>query len=387
MNNIQWKNLIDCSNISRGNRITKSELIQNAKYSVISGGSKEMGRYDNFNRSQNTITIAQYGTAGFIAWQENKFWANDVCYSINAKSNLNQKYLYYFLKNKQNNIYALLTNAIPQHLPFEKLKNLLIPIPSIEIQAKIVDILDNFAELTAELTAELLARKEQYHYYRNKLLSFDALEDNDIDSKTKNHSNYYYEPVQWKSLSQVLKIRGGYTPSKNNSNFWIDGNIPWFRMEDIRKNGNILSNSIQKTTKSGIRGNTFKENSIILATTATIGEHALIKVPFIANQRFTIFTILDDMESIINPKFLFYYFFKIDEWCIKNTNNSAFPSVNMKSLKKLLIPIPSIEVQTKIVKILDQFDTLCNDILKGLPAEIKARQEQYEYYRNKLLTF
>jgi len=173
---VQWKNLIECSKISRGVRITKNELIKNAEFAVISGGSKEMGRYDKFNRDKNTITIAQYGTAGFIAWQENKFWANDVCYSINAKSNLNQKYLYYFLKSKQNNIYSLLTNAIPQHLPFEKLKNLLIPIPPIEVQIKIVNILDQFNTLCNDilkgLPAEIKMRKEQYEYYRNKLLTF-----------------------------------------------------------------------------------------------------------------------------------------------------------------------------------------------------------------------
>ncbi len=166
----------EISIITRGTRITKIELIKNAEYPVISGGSKEMGRYHKFNREKNTITIAQYGTAGFIAWQENNFWANDVCYSIVGRENLNQKFLYYFLKSRQKNIYDLLTNAIPQHLPFEKLKNFLIPIPPIEVQTKIVEILDHFDTICNDISkgipAEIKMRQEQYKYYRKKLFTF-----------------------------------------------------------------------------------------------------------------------------------------------------------------------------------------------------------------------
>ena len=193
--------------------------------------------------------------------------------------------------------------------------------------------------------------------------------------------------VQWKELGEITITKGGYTPSKKKNIYWQNGSIPWFRMEDIRHNGRILDNSIQHVNKCAIRGKPFKENSIILATTATIGEHALITKPFICNQQFTIFTIKQSFEDLIKNKYLYYYFFIINEWCKKNIKTSSFPSVDIRQLFKFKIPIPPIEVQEKIVKILDKFDVLVNDLSQGLPAEIKARNKQYEYYRDKLLSF
>lgn len=183
-------------------------------------------------------------------------------------------------------------------------------------------------------------------------------------------------------------MKNGYTPSKNKSEYWDNGIIPWFRMDDIRTNGRILNDSIQHITESAVKGGKlFPANSIILSTSATIGEHALITVPSLANQRFTYVTVKDEYKEKLNMKFVFYYFFKIGEWCKNNLNISSFASVDMDKLKNLKFPIPPLEEQQRIVSILDRFDKLCNDISEGLPAEINARQKQYEYYRDKLLTF
>jgi type I restriction enzyme, S subunit len=94
--------------------------------------------------------------------------------------------------------------------------------------------------------------------------------------------------VEWKTISELFNLRNGYTPSKSISKFWKDGTIPWFRMDDIRKNGQILDNALQNVSKYAVKGNKlFPTNSIIIATSATIGEHALITVPYLSNQRFT----------------------------------------------------------------------------------------------------
>lgn len=182
-------------------------------------------------------------------------------------------------------------------------------------------------------------------------------------------------------------MRNGYTPSKSKSEYWTNGTIPWFRMEDIRENGHILNDSIQHITPIAVKGKLFPANSIILATSATIGEHALITVDSLANQRFTYLTVKNEYSNQLNMKYIYYYFFKIDEWCKNNLNVSSFASVDMDKFKKLKFPIPPLEEQERIVSILDRFDKLCNDISEGLPAEIEARQKQYEYYRDKLLTF
>ena len=163
-------------------------------------------------------------------------------------------------------------------------------------------------------------------------------------------------------------------------------------MEDIRENGRVLSDSIQHITDLGVKkGGLFPANSVIFSTTATIGEHALITVPSLTNQRFSCLSqkMTADGKPIVNLdiKFFFYYGFVISEWCKENTRTSSFPSVDMSGFKKLKIPIPPISAQQEIASILDKFDTLTSSLSEGLPAEIKARRKQYEYYRHQLLTF
>lgn len=247
-----------------------------------------------------------------------------------------------------------------------------IPVPPTEVQNEIVHILDNLTNLAAELQA----RQEQYEYYRNKLLNFSDI------------NRLGCASVTWMKMSEVFEIRNGYTPSKANPEFWENGNIPWYRMEDIRQNGRILEDSILHITAKGVKGKgLFKANSFILATTATIGEHALIIADSLANQRFTNLEIRKSLEDRILTKYMYFYMFIVDNWCKANTNVSGFASVDMKKFHNLRIPIPSLEEQTKIVSILDKFEALTSDLSQGLPAEIAAVQKQYEYYRNKLLSF
>ena len=190
--------------------------------------------------------------------------------------------------------------------------------------------------------------------------------------------------VKWMPLGEVFETRNGYTPSKANNDFWTNGDIPWFRMEDIRDSGRLLNDSIQHITPQAIKGKgLFRANSIIMATTATIGEHALLLVDALANQRFTNFQIRKSLSERVSPMFAFYYFFVLGEWCKSNVNTSSFPSVDMARLMKQLFPIPPLAVQEEIVRILDKFTTLEAE----LEAELDCRKRQYEYYRNQLLSF
>lgn len=190
--------------------------------------------------------------------------------------------------------------------------------------------------------------------------------------------------VEFKPLAEVFEMRNGYTPSKNNPDFWEGGTSPWFRMDDIRENGRILSDSIQHITPSAIKGKgLFEANSFILATTATIGEHALIIADSLANQQFTNLKVRKSLSNLLVTKFIYYYMFIVDDFCKRNTNVSGFASVDMDKLKKMPFPVPPIEVQEEIVRILDSF----SDYAAELQAELQARKQQYEYYRNLLLTF
>ena len=185
--------------------------------------------------------------------------------------------------------------------------------------------------------------------------------------------------VEYKKLSDIFSTRNGYTPSKSNISYWENGTVPWFRMEDIRENGHILAKALQYVSSSAVKGDLFPADSIIVATSATIGEHALITVPSLANQRFTYLLLKTEWKYQFDVKFLFYYCYKLDNWCLNHLKQGNFASVDMKKFADFRFPIPPLEVQREIVKILDNFTELT--------AELTARKKQYEYYRNRLLTF
>ena len=172
----ELKMLGEIADIVRGQRVTKAELQNDGKYPVVSGGIKPLGFLNRFNREANTITVAQYGTAGYINFIEEKFWANDVCYCIFPKKEMSNKFLLYCLMKNQGFIYSLRTNAIPAHLPQKLLSEIKIPVPSLQTQQKVVDILDKFDTLVNSITEglprEIELRRKQYEHYRELLLNF-----------------------------------------------------------------------------------------------------------------------------------------------------------------------------------------------------------------------
>lgn len=196
------------------------------------------------------------------------------------------------------------------------------------------------------------------------------------------------QAVEWKTVDEIFDIRNGYTPSKRNKEYWENGTVPWFRMEDIRENGRILNSALQQVSQKAVKGERlFPANSIIISTSATIGEHALITVPYLANQRFTNLALKAEYKNKFNHLFLYYYCFNLCEWCKNNTTISSFASVDMNGFRKFKIPIPPLSVQSQIVQILDAFTELTEQLRDELTAELAMRQKQYHYYRDLLLTF
>lgn len=186
--------------------------------------------------------------------------------------------------------------------------------------------------------------------------------------------------VEFLTLSELFDTRNGYTPSRSNKEYWENGTVPWFRMEDIRANGGILSDSLQHVSESAVKGKAFPAYSLIVATSATIGEHALITVESISNQRFTYLMIKEQYKDKFDMKFLYYYCFKLDSYCLSCLNQGNFASVDMSKFSKFEFPLVPLPVQIEIVRILDNFTELTAE----LAAELAARKKQYEYYRNSL---
>lgn len=190
--------------------------------------------------------------------------------------------------------------------------------------------------------------------------------------------------VEFKPVGEVFELRNGYTPSRKNNNYWENGEISWFTIEDIRANGRILENSIQHVAKEAVKGGKLiAKNSLIMSTTATIGEHALIKTDALTNQQITAFTIKPSYMDKLDIMFAFHYFFIYSEWCKQNTNQSGgIEIIGLEKLKQFKFPLPPLPIQKEIVRILDKFTELNTE----LTLELTARRLQFDYYRDLILS-
>ncbi|WP_419486701.1 restriction endonuclease subunit S [Chryseobacterium bernardetii] len=379
-----WNTLGEVADFTNGKGHEK-DIVEDGKYIVVNSKFiSTNGMIAKFSNKQicplltNDISIVMSDLPNGKALAKTFFVNEDGKYTLNQRiggirvkdSNiLFPKFLSYIL-NRTPQLLKFNDGANQTNLSRGQIESVEIPIPPIATQQKIVGILDKFTELIAELTAELTCRRQQYSYYRDQLLSFEDTE------------------LEWSTVDKIFNLKNGYTPSKSNPNYWKDGTIPWFRMEDIRENGRILGNAIQYVNSSAIKGGKlFPGNSIIVSTSATIGEHALISVPFLSNQRFTCLSLKNEFSHKFQIKFLFYYGFVLAEWCKSNVTVGNFAGVDMVGFKKFKIPIPSLEHQSHIISILDKFDMLTTSKSEGLPKEIELRKQQFEYYRELLLTF
>lgn len=364
-NKVDWVKLGDVCTFTRGKPLSSSDTIP-GNVPVVSGGQKPSFYHNRPNRVRNTITVAGSGaSAGFVSYWEIPIWVADA-FTVDPYEKLTLKYVYYFLKNNQEKIYRLQKGAGVPHVHGNDIAGIKIPVPKVPIQNWIVLILDSFTMLIDKMKQEVELRKKQMEYYREKLLLFDEQE------------------ADFVKIKDLFDTKNGYTPSTKNPDFWTDKGIPWVKMEDIRENGTVLSDSAKHITMSAVKGSKlFNANSIILATSATIGVHALVTVPHLSNQRFTNIYPKKEYENKIDMKYAYYYFFKIDRWCKEHVTLGNFAGVNMSDFYDYDFPVPPLSTQRSIVSTLDAFE----QYISKLERLITLREKQYAYYREKLLTF
>ena len=346
---VEWKKLGEVCKVLRGKRVTKGELKENGTYPVISGGVTPMGYIDSFNREPNTITVSQYGTAGYVDFQQTRFWANDICYSVYPEKDLDNKFLWYALKSQQNLLYAIRnTDATPYSLPADTLNSVPIPIPSLEEQTRIVGILDTFTSAIDNLKEQIAQRRKQYEYYRDQLL--------DLEGK---------EGVEMKTLGSFAEIGTG---SSNTQDELENGKYPFFvRSQVVRwKNEYEFDETAVITSGDGV--------GVGKVLHYYEGKYAL-------HQR--AYRIKVHVDYVVT-KYLFYFMQKdFYSYIMLNAYAASVTSVRKPMLINYPIPIPSLSEQQRIVSILDTFEAS----ISNLEAQLKEREKQYEYYRNKLLTF
>lgn len=375
---VEFKKLGVICEIKTGKGITKADAINGGHFPIISGGKYPMGYYNEWNRHANTVTISRVGAyAGFVSYIQEKFYLNDKCFSvIPLRQDIAPHFLFFVLKEFEEKIKDLQSEGGVPTINTKKVGNIEIPIPPLDVQNEIVRILDIFtshtAELQTKLQAELQARKEQYEYYRNKLLTFEK------DDKN----------VKWMKLGEIgTFIRGNGLQKKD----FTETGFPCIHYGQIHTHyGTFADTTISHT--SFVLAEKLRKASygdLVIATTSEDVDGVCKACAWLGKNDVAVSGDAYIYKHNQNPKYISYLFQtkRFYEYKRKASVGAKVVRVSGDSMKNFIFPIPSISEQTRIVSILDKFEALVNDLTEGIPAEIAAVQEQYEYYRNKLLTF
>ncbi|MGL2487570.1 restriction endonuclease subunit S [Helicobacter pylori] len=381
---VEFRKLGEVCDFQKGKSITK-KAVTFGKVPVISGGRQPAYYHNEANRSGETIAISSSGVyAGYVSyWDIPVFLADSFSVSPKQKT-LMPKYLFHYLTTQQDAIHATKSTGGIPHVYSKDLQNFLIPIPPLEIQQEIVKILDAFTELNTELNTELKARKKQYQYYQNMLLDFKDIHQNHKDAKMS--AKTY--PKRLKLLLQTLAPKG--VEFRKLGEVCESTNKKTLKVSEVSE---VKNKGMYPVINSGrdLYGyyhdfNNDGEN----ITIASRGEYAgfinYFNEKFFAGGLCYPYKVKDTNELL--TKFLYFYLKTNEIQIMENlVSRGSIPALNKADIETLTIPIPPLEIQQEIVKILDQFSVLTTDLLAGIPAEIKARKKQYQYYREKLLTF
>jgi type I restriction enzyme S subunit len=352
---VPYKSLSDVTEIRRGSTITKSQT-REGDIPVLAGGQQPAYFHNESNREGESIVVAGSGAyAGFVTYWNSPIFVSDA-FTVNPHADsLLTKFCYYFIKNLQTEIHGMKSGGGVPHVYGKDVGKLRIPVPPIEIQQEIVEILDKFTELETELKAELEARQTQYQYFCNSLFTFKEGETEEL------------------AVKHICRISRGTVISKD---YLRDrpGEFPVYSSQ---------------TLNNGIFGyiDTFAYDFESLTWT-TDGANAG-SIFFHQNEKFTITNVCGLLQvldpSRVSARYLYYVLrTEAPKHVSAGMGNPKLMAGTMGDVK---LRIPSMERQLEVVAILDKFDALLNDISVGLPAEISARKLQYEYYRNRLLTF
>lgn len=355
---VEWKHLEEFCEIKTGKGITKKDSNENGTYPIISGGVTPMGYYHIFNREGRTVTISRVGAnAGLVSFIDKRFYLNDKCFSIIPSNSTNTKFLYYILSAREADIKGMQSEGGVPTINTQKVGSIEIPLPPLPVQEEIVRVLDSFTELQAELQAELQKRKQQYNFYRDNLLNFKNI-------------NRGGQEIKWMKIGEICNvITGGEVPVDS-----IKGDTPQGDFKyPIWGNGKDIYgySATYQITQDAVC------ISSIGANTGAVFFHSAYFTPIIRLK------VLIPLSKKVSTKYLFYILSTIGF----DVKKSSVPNMNSTEVKQKRIPIPPLAEQNRIVAILDRFDTLTTDLTQGLPAEIEKRRQQYEFYRDKLLTF
>lgn len=369
---VEYKKLGEVVSLERGKRVVRKQLSETEGYPVYQNSLTPLGYYYQSNYPKDSTFIIVAGAAGEIGYSDKDFWAADDCFVIVCPEHVSSRYIYHFLLNRQQSLYSKVRKASIPRLPRQAIDNIKIPVPPMAVQREIVRILDDYsartAELVKELEAELEARKKQYEFYRDQLLRFDNVR----GGRTAD--------FQWKTLGDIGKVSMCKRILKSETS--KENGIPFYKIGTFGKEADAYI-SREKFEEYKAKYSYPKKGDILISAAGTIGRTVIYDGEDAYYQDSNIVWLEND-ESLVLNKYLYYYY-QLQPWYV--STGGTIKRLYNDNIRKTKIPVPPLAEQERIVAILDRFDALCNDLTSGLPAEIAARQKQFEYYRDKLLSF
>lgn len=345
------------------------------------------------NLFEGEIIAIPWGGTPNVKYYNGKFvTADNRIATSNDTTVLHNKFLYYWLNNNIDLIAKTYRGAGIQHPSMLDVLNIMIPVPPIEVQEEIVRILDSFSDYAAELQAELQARKQQYEYYRNLLLTFNpsaygcGTDDEQKDGVTTCGGHNY--KIQWKKMGEIGTFIRGKRFVRTDI---MEQGVPCIHYGDMYTYYGLYTNNTPTFLKEekAQKMRFAQKNDIVIVAAGENKDDLGNAVAWLGEKPAAVHDACFIFRSNLYPNYISHicrshnYHKQIKMFA----NEAKICSVSGQDLQKVLIPVPEYELQIKIASILDRFETLVNDLTNGLPAEIAAVKDQYEYYRNKLLTF
>lgn len=388
---VEVRPLGDVGTVVRGKRFVKDDMIESGipcihygeiytKYGVsatksFSFVSEDRAKSLRFAQPGDVIlasageTIEDIGKS--VAWLGDAPIAiHDACYAFS--SSMDPRFVSYFFASRafRDQIRQQISSSKISSISTQAVSKARIPVPPIQVQGEIVKILDQFTQLEAELEAELEARRRQYDHYRQLAMSFD-------------------ESIPRVPLGDIAEVRSGWGfPNVHQGQ--EEGEYPFYKVSDMNLLGNETVMSIanhyvsaEVAKKLGVRP--APAGTVIfpkIGAAVATNKKRVLSVPSAYDNNVMGLVPTERVTS----RFLYHWMQTFDLSRLAN-DSGAVPSIRKSEAEQVLIPLPDLDAQRRVADLLDKFDTLVNDLSVGLPAELAARRKQYEYYRDKLLTF
>ena len=371
---VEYKRISSIVPVNRGKRLTKSQLSDNGCYEVYHGSKDSvLGFYSEYNAPKDTVIVVNTGAIGGVKYLDKDFWCSDGSFWLGNSDEIDNKYLYYCLSGYEDYFYSKKRIGGVPTIDRSIVEDFKVPVPALPVQREIVRVLDEFTLYSAELAAELAARKQQYEFYRDELLTFG-------------------EDVEYIPMGELFSFRNGLSKGKD----YFGRGTPFVRYTDVYNKRFLRKKDIEALVEcSDLEKEKLKvsRGDVFFTRTSETAEDvgwSSVMLDDIDECVFNGFTIKATPKTDrLLPEYCAYCFATAD---FRNyvTSRCAFTtraSLTGATIAEYQLPVPPLDVQKRIAHVLDKFEKICNDIAVGLPAEIEARQRQYEYYRDKLLDF